>query len=238
MTRVVSFSTNKSYQKYATALVKSLRSVYQEKIVCRCVNCEESFIIFLKDYNVDVIIDNIKLNKKKRLKNCKDTPILKSGNYNKNCLCDDEITYTCHSRFYNAKFIFEKYKDCVVALMDCDFLVIKNIDEMFNLSGNDIMIMDPINCVHEDCILISDTKNGRKFVDDILTILDRDLFFWDQDTIALKEAFNSEPCLKIETLDLKFKDYTLSDNSTIWSGDGHAKYNKKFIDKFNQIMLL
>ena len=238
MTKVVTFSTNKSYQKYAIALVKSLRVVYSEKIVCRCVNCDESFISFLHDHDVEIIEDNIFLDKKKRLKNSIDTPFLKNGTYNKNCLCDDEVTYTCHSRFYNAKFIFENYKNCVVALLDCDFLIISNIDELFDLKGSDIKIMDSINCVHEDCIVISNTINGRTFINNIITTLNDNLFFWDQDTIALKEAFASDPSLRINPLDLKFKDYTLSNSSVIWSGDGHAKYNQKFIDKYNQIMLL
>jgi hypothetical protein len=236
--RFVTFSTNKSYQKYAYCLVKSLRSVYNGRILCRCVNCDDSFINFLKDNNVDVIIDNVNLSKKKKLKNCFETPVLREGLFNKNCLCDNEITYTCHSRFYNAKYILENHKNSVVALIDCDFLIIDNIDRLFDLKANDIRIMDAINCIHEDCIVVANTLLGGRFIDIVIEKLEENLFFWDQDTIALKNSLTSLTNLKIDALDLSFKDYTLSDNSVIWSGDGHAKYHKKFIDRFNKIMAL
>jgi hypothetical protein len=42
--------------------------------------------------------------------------------------------------------------------------------------------------------------------------------------------------LNVGELDLKYKDYKLSDDSSIWSGDGQAKYEKKFLDKFYEIL--
>ena len=234
--KIVTFSTNGAYQKYATVLVKSLRYTFKGIIVCRCVNCDDSFINLLKEYDVAVIEDNITLSKNKKLKNPTDTPILKNNSFNKNCLCNDEITYTCHSRFYNAKYIFENYNFFSLVLMDCDFIVRKNFDELFEIS-EDVLIMDKVNCVHEDCIVIKNTMQSREFINKVIEDIERDIFFWDQDTIALKSAFNKTFNLKVGSLDLKYKDYTLSDSSSIWSGDGHAKYEKKFITKFNEILL-
>jgi hypothetical protein len=232
MLNIVTFSTNKSYQEYAIVLVKSLRLVYQGRIVCRCVNCEEAFIELLKNYDIEIIIDNVELNTKKRLKNRNESVMLK---YYKHGFCNDEITYTCHSRFKNAEYIFKKYTNCIVALVDCDFLIMQNIDNLFNIVDNDIMIMDSVNCIHEDCIVVVDSEGGKKFINEVNRILNKNLFFWDQDTVALKEVFSSPRCLKVGKLELKFKDYTLSDSSVIWSGDGYAKFDKKFIDKYNEI---
>lgn len=234
--KIVTFSTNRSYQNYATVLVKSLRSVFKGTIICRCVNCDDGFLNLLSEYDVIVIEDNITLNKNKKLKNPTDTPILKNNLFNKNCLCDDEITYTCHSRFYNAKYIFENYNFTSLVLMDCDFIIQKSFDELFQLK-EDILIMDKINCVHEDCIVLKNTTQSREFINRVIEGLEKNIFFWDQDTIALKNAFNKGFTLEVGGLDLKYKDYTLSDSSSIWSGDGHAKYKKKFVERFNEILL-
>lgn len=234
-TKAVTFSTNSSYQKYCIVLVKSLRKVFNGLIFCRCVNCDPEFITFLEKYDVYVIEENLPLQKNKKLKNPFDTPILKSERFNKNCLCDDEVTYTCHSRFYNAKFIFDNYNPNGLILMDCDFIALKNFDEVFKIDY-DVVIKDNIECVHEDCIVLKNTTASKIFVDNIIKELEKNLFFWDQDTIALKVGFNDTNNLSVGKLDLKYKDYTLSDDSVIWSGDGQAKYEKKFKEKFNEIL--
>jgi lipopolysaccharide biosynthesis glycosyltransferase len=233
--KAITFATNKSYQEYAVVLIKSLRRVFDGLIVCRCVNCDPEFIAFLEKYEVFVIEDNPPLEKIKKLKNPFDTPILKSGRFNKNCLCDDEVTYTCHSRFYNAKFIFDNFNPSSIVLIDCDFIVLKNFDEIFKLDY-DVIIKDSIECVHEDCIVLKNTPTSKIFIDNIIKELEKNLFFWDQDTIALKAGFNSTNNLNVGELDLKYKDYKLSDDSSIWSGDGQAKYEKKFLDKFYEIL--
>lgn len=233
----VTFSTNKNYQHYATALVKSLRQVFTELVVCRCINCDKEFINMLKRYDVVVIEDNVSLSKVKRLKNPIDTPILKNNNFNKNCLCDNEVTYTCHSRFYNAKYILENYNPNSLILMDCDSIVLNSFDELFN-TGEDILIMDSVDCVHEDCIVIANTARSRMFIYNVIEELEKDLYFWDQDTIALKRGLSKVPNIKIGDLDLKYKDYTLLNSSSIWSGDGHAKYSPRFIKQVNKILLL
>lgn len=236
-TNFISFSTNRSYQKYATALVKSLQANFNGEIVCRCVNCDDSFVAFLKNTGVIVIIDNVKLDLSKKLKNPFETPVIKNNSFNKNCLCNDEVTYTCHSRFYNAKFIFENYNADALMLIDCDFIIRNNFDEVFKLT-EDILIMDSINYVHEDCIVIKNTTESKQFINNVIKELEKNLFFWDQDTIALKTTAKKSTYLKIGELDLKYKDYTLSDNSPIWSGDGLSKYHQKFLNMFNKILEL
>ena len=234
--RVITFATNKSYQNYATVLVKSLRKVFNGLIVCRCVNCDSNFINFLSDNKVIVIEDNVNLNKRKKFKNLIDKPILNKGSFYKGCMCTDEIAYTCHSRFYNAKYIIDNYNPTSLILLDCDFIVNKNFDELFNLV-EDILIMDSVRFQHEDCIVIKNTINSRLFIDNIISVLEEDIYFWDQDTLALKIAYEKTPNLKIGELELRYKDFNLNDDSPIWSGDGHAKYNEKFIKKYNEILL-
>lgn len=236
-TNFISFSTNKAYQKFATVLIKSLLSNFNGEIVCRCVNCDDSFIAFLKDVGVRVIEDNLNLDISKRLKNPFETPIIKNNSYNKNCLCSDEVTYTCHSRFYNARYIFDNYDLNALMLIDCDFIIRSNFDEVFKLT-EDILIMDSVNCIHEDCIVLKSTAQSRLFLDAVIKELEKNLFFWDQDTLALRTAVKKITALKIGELDLKYKDYTLSDSSVIWSGDGQAKYQQKFLNKFNEILQL
>jgi hypothetical protein len=113
--------------------------------------------------------------------------------------------------------------------------VLKNFDEIFKLDY-DVIIKDSIECVHEDCIVLKNTSTSKIFIDNIIKELEKNLFFWDQDTIALKAGFNSTNNLNVGELDLKYKDYKLSDDSSIWSGDGQAKYEKKFLDKFYEIL--
>jgi hypothetical protein len=68
-------------------------------------------------------------------------------------------------------------------------------------------------------------------------VLQENIYFWDQDTLALKVACEKTPHLKIGELELRYKDYTLNNDSSIWSGDGSAKYDEKFINKYKEILL-
>lgn len=234
--KVVTFATNASYQNYAMVLVKSLRRVFNGLIVCRCVNCDSDFISFLKNNDVIIIEDNVNLGRVKKFKNLIDTPILNNGSYYKGGMCTDETAYTCHSRFYNAKYIIDNYNPASLILLDCDFIVNENFDELFNLT-DDILIMDSTRFLHEDCIVIKNSLNSKIFIDNTIRVLQEDIYFWDQDTLALKIACEKTPHLKIGKLKLRYKDFCLNDDSPIWSGDGPAKYNEKFIKKYKEILL-
>ncbi len=225
---IITFSTNDRYQRYALALTKSIRNFYGDIILCRCVNCEDSFVEELKSYDVTVIVDNKKLTKNKRPKHPNDIPlILPNGMYNKNFLCTDEIAYTCHSRFYNIQYAFEHYNGCTVLAIDCDFIMRKNFISIFDIGDVDICMMDKEECLHEDAIVMQKSDQSIKFLSDVIKQLDNDIYFWDQDTVALKYAFENND-VKFKELELKYKDYTLSDDSCIWSGDAQSKYSIKF----------
>lgn len=225
---IITFSTNDRYQSYALALTKSIRKFYDGIVLCRCVNCKDSFIKELKKYGVTVIIDNQVLSKSKRPKHPNDIPlILPNGTYNKNFLCTNEIAYTCHSRFYNIKYAFENYDKCTVLAIDCDFIIRKDFISIFNIGDTDICMMDKEECLHEDAIVIQKSNRSIKFLSDIIEQLNNDIYFWDQDTIALKYAFKNNN-VNFKELELKYKDYTLSDDSCIWSGDAQSKYSIKF----------
>ena len=227
MTRVITFSTNRTYQPYVLSLLHSLEPYYNEAIVCRCVNCDDTFVNLLKGKGVEVIIDNQVLDQRKRVKNIHESQVLIDGLYNKNCMCTDETTYTCHSRFYNIDYIFKNYKNATVFAIDCDFIIRKSFIDVFNIGDADISILDPIKCHDEDAIVIKDTAQGKEFLKQVIQQLEQNLYFWDQDTLALRYAFQNSR-LKVTPLDLKYKDYTLNNNSSIWSGDGSVKYNDKF----------
>ena len=225
---IITFSTNVRYQSYALSLTKSIRNFYDGIILCRCVNCEESFIEQLKSYDVTVLIDNQLLSKKKRPKHPNDIPlILPDGTYNKNFLCTDEIAYTCHSRFLNIQHAFEHYDQCTVLAIDCDFIMRKDFSSIFDIGNNDICMMDKEECKHEDAIIMQKSEKSIKFLSDLIDQLNNDKYFWDQDTIALLYAFENND-VKFKELELHYKDYTLSDDSCIWSGDGVSKYSIKF----------
>lgn len=227
MNRVITFSTNRAYQSYVQSLLDSLKPHYSGAIVCRCVNCDKAFIANLKAQGVDVIIDNKLLSKRKRIKNANESIILIDGHYNKNCICTDETAYTCHSRFYNIDYIFKHYTDAIVFAIDCDFIVLKPFDDVFNLGNSDISILDYVKCQDEDAIVIRNTPVAKKFLKRVIEQLEKDLYFWDQDTIALRHAF-AHSQVKIKPLALKYKDYNCNDDSIIWSGDGAIKYTDKF----------
>ena len=227
MNRVVTFSTNRTYQSYVLSLLHSLKLYYDGLIVCRCVNCDEAFISYLKDAGVDVIVDNQKFNQSKRIKNVKQSSVLIDGKYNKNCICTDETAYACHSRFYNIDYIFKHYTDATVFAIDCDFIVLKPFDEVFDIGDADISILNHIECYDEDAIVIRDTTAAKEFLKHVIEQLEQDLYFWDQDTLALRHAFAHRQ-VKIKPLSLKYKDYNCNDDSIIWSGDGAVKYTDKF----------
>jgi len=233
MNRVVTFSTNRTYQPYVHVLLHSLKRHYDGIIVCRCVNCDEEFIEDLKAQGVDVIIDNQPLNKTKRIKNVNESSVLIDGKYNRNCICTDETAYTCHSRFYNIDYIFKHYDDSTVFAIDCDFVILKSFDDVFDLNDADISILDHTRCHDEDAIVIRDTPQANKFLKHVINKLQKDLYFWDQDTLALRHAFKSTQ-LKIKSLQLKYKDYNCNDESVIWSGDGSVKYTDKFKQAYDQ----
>ena len=98
---------------------------------------------------------------------------------------------------------------------------------MFNVGDADISILDSIKCYDEDAIVIRDTTQGKEFLKQVIQQLEQNLYFWDQDTLALRYAFKNSQ-IKVTPLDLKYKDYTLDNDSCIWSGDGSVKYNDKF----------
>lgn len=227
MTRVITFSTNRTYQPYVLSLLHSLEPYYNEVIVCRCVNCDDTFVNLLKGKGVEVIIDNRVLNQRKRIKNIHESQVLIDGQYNKNCMCTDETAYTCHSRFYNIDYIFKHYKNTAVFAIDCDFIIRKPFIDVFNVGDADISILDSIKCYDEDAIVIRDTTQGKEFLKQVIQQLEQNLYFWDQDTLALRYAFKNSQ-IKVTPLDLKYKDYTLDNDSCIWSGDGSVKYNDKF----------
>ena len=227
MNRVITFSTNRTYQPYVLSLLHSLEPHYDGVIVCRCVNCDDQFITDLKSKGVDVIVDNQTLSKRKRIKNVNESIVIVDGRYNKNCICTDETAYTCHSRFYNIDYIFKHYEDVTIFAIDCDFIILKPFSEVFDIGDADISILDHIECHDEDAIVIKDTPVAKQFLKCVIQQLEQDLYFWDQDTVALKYAFGNSQ-VKVAPLDLKYKDYTLSDNSIIWSGDGAVKYTDKF----------
>ena len=79
MTRVITFSTNRTYQPYVLSLLHSLEPYYNEVIVCRCVNCDDTFVNLLKGKGVEVIIDNRVLNQRKRIKNIHESQVLIDG---------------------------------------------------------------------------------------------------------------------------------------------------------------
>lgn len=225
---VITFSTNVRYQSYALSLTKSIRNFYDGIILCRCVNCDENFIEQLKGYDVTPIIDNQLLSKKKRPKHPNDIPlILPDGTYNKNFLCTDEIAYTCHSRFLNIQHAFDYYDCCTVLAIDCDFIMRKDFGSIFDIGNADICMMDKQECKHEDAIIMQKSEISIKFLFDVITQLNNDKYFWDQDTIALLYAFENND-VTFKELELHYKDYTLSDDSCIWSGDGVSKYSIKF----------
>lgn len=228
MVRIITFSTNLEYQKYATTLIKSLRRFYDGIIICRCVNCSFDFLDFLKQQEVDIIIDNSKFNKRKKVKNLLDTPVILNNSFNKNSICTDETTYTCHSRFYNIRFALDKYKDSTVFAIDCDFIAIRDFTDVFNVGDADVAILDQVKCVHEDAIVIRNTKNSYNFLSKIIAKLEENLYFWDQDTVALRYAFAETLDINVKELDIKYKDFNLSDNSCLWSGDGQSKYTSKY----------
>lgn len=228
MNKIITFSTNFGYQKYAIALIKSIRRFYDDIIICRCINCSSDFIDFLEKEKVEIIKEDRAFNKIKRVKNLIDTPVLLGSAFNKNSICTDETTYTCHSRFYNILYALNKYSSATVLAIDCDFIAISDFNEVFNLKEADIAILDRVECVHEDAIVVRNTKTSYNFILEIITKLEENLYFWDQDTIALKYAFLKMPNINVMPLDLKYKDYTLSDSSCMWSGDGQSKYTSKY----------
>lgn len=234
---VVTFSTNKRYQKYAYTLIKSLQGVqFRGDILCRCVNCDMEFIDFLLSNNIKVIIDNKSLSKKKYLKNPTEIFLFEENKLNKDCICDEEITYTCHSRFYNATHAFQYDTVEKIMLVDCDFLAIKNFDHIFNIQS-DIQIMDHKNCMHEDCMILSNNNRVRKFLSEVISYIEGDIRFWDRDTEALQKGFARNADLIVSELPLKYKDYSLQDDSYMWSGDGSSKYQEKFIKFIKKILL-
>jgi hypothetical protein len=228
MTNIITFSTNLGYERYATILIKSLRKFYNDIIICRCVNCSSNFIEFLKLYNVEVIVDDREFSKEKKVKNLIDTPVLLDGAFNKNSICTDETTYTCHSRFYNIIYALDKYTTCTIFAIDCDFIAIKDFNRVFDIGEADIAILDPIECVHEDGIVIRNTKASYNFISKVISKLEENIYFWDQDTLALRHAFEVTSYIKVKELDIKYKDYNLSNNSYMWSGDGQSKYTCKY----------
>lgn len=230
MNKVVTFSTNQSYIEYAISLSKNIKKYTDCSILCRCVNCSEDSILKLRDIGVHVIDDKKQLSLKKRVKNPSDTPIILEGKFNRNQLCNDETTYTCHSRFLNIKESFELFKDCIVFAIDVDFIILKDFSEVFDMD-EDVSMMDRQYCVHEDAICIKNGDSSIKFINDVIFKIEENPFFWDQDTIALKYAFEKNPSISFKEMDVKFKDFNLNDESLIWSGDGQSKFKEKFKEK-------
>jgi hypothetical protein len=235
----VTFSFNQNYLNYAKVLVNSIKiNSPDTNIVVRAVNVSEDALKESWCQNIHTIIDKTALlTKKTKIKCLKDNQTsFWNGNIPKrNLLYSEEIAYTCHSRFLNILYLLENGIDNIFCI-DVDFIIRKNLSALINLK-EDIHIMHKVEgnntlFTDEDAILLKNTPQTRAFIEEVNKRVMQGADFWDIDTIALNEVYELyKNAINLHQLSISYKDYNLNADSIVWSGDGGAKFNTKFIEE-------
>tara|TARA_R110002074_G_scaffold133634_1_gene277336 strand:+ start:12188 stop:12958 length:771 start_codon:yes stop_codon:yes gene_type:complete len=249
---VICFSTDANYIKYAELLTKTIyKNNINSDVYCRCVDFtsdEKKHIN--KKIDCTLFFDDPGLsNKKSILKeqehNISYTKIYKAGIYNtesilnlKKMLYSPRSVYTCHSRFKSILELFKKGYERVLSL-DCDTIVMRNFDHIFNIEGFDLHTIKPSeNYNREDffknegMLLFVNTKDTITFLNNVCNGIFTDLNYlnWNIDSKILTEEYNRKK-ISINFLDYSYKDRNMQDNSYMWSGDSINKYKSKFADQ-------
>jgi hypothetical protein len=233
----VTFSFNQNYIEYSKALVNSIKANSPRTIiVARAVNVDANLLEESWCSGITLIKDNVNYNStKNKIKNLTDnqTSFWQGKIPKRSLLYSEEISYTCHSRFINILLLLENNVDNIFCI-DADFIVRSDLSELENLK-EDIHIMHKIEnnkamFTDEDAIFVKNTPCSRKFIKDTYNLLIKNLYYWDADTEALNKSYEkNKSYLKLHQLNIKYKDYNLSDSSIAWSGDGGSKFKPEFL---------
>lgn len=228
----ITFSCNPNYIGYAKTLINSIKQNSPNcDIYMRAVNFSQEQLFDIWSTGMTIISDNTKLsNEKNKIKNIEDnsTSFWKGDIPKRSLLYSEEISYTCHSRFKNVIDLLNMGTDNIFCV-DVDFIIRRDLSELCGL-GNDIHIKHGEEFRDEDAMFIKNTEESKKFFLDVHDMVNSNFGFWDMDTIALNEIYKKyKDDIKLHQLDMKYKDFNLSDESYVWSGDGGAKFTEKFI---------
>lgn len=232
----VTFSFNQNYIKYAKVLVNSIKANSPNvNIVARAVNVNLQDLTDAWCEGVTFILDTSPYsNKKDKIKSLADnhTSFWQGKIPKRSLLYSDEISYTCHSRFINILTLLENGIDNIFCV-DVDFIIRKDLSSLLNLK-KDIHIMHKMvdnkkTFTDEDAIFIKNTPKSKKFIKAVYNYISTNLNFWDADTKALSDAYETNNSVSLHQLNIKYKDFNLEESSIAWSGDGGSKFTSKFL---------
>ena len=232
-------STDYNYAKYLNTLLTTLKRVKSNiEVFVRLVDFTVEQVNEMKLlYDCNFIIDNPNLSNEKTLFKTKNFQELGSVYNIKNIkeirkvLYSPRSFYTCHSRFKTINELL--LKNYNVLSLDCDTIVLKNFDDIFNNITHDIYTVknkdnDDIFS-NEGFLLFKNTASNKELLKNINEYLfeKENYLNWDGDHIALHKFFNYNT-QSIKLLDVEYKDKQHLDTSIMWSGDGKNKYEQKF----------
>lgn len=232
-------STDYNYVKYLNTLLTTLKRVNSKiEVFVRLVDFTIDQVNEVKLlYDCNFIIDNPNLSNEKTLFKTKNFKELGSV-YNiknikelKKVLYSPRSFYTCHSRFKTIQELLDK--DYNVLSLDCDTIVLKNFDNIFNNITHDLYTVENKNdndiFCNEGFLLFKNTKSNKELIRKINKFLfeDKNYLDWDGDHKALHNFFDEDKN-SIKLLSDIYKDKKHRDNSIMWSGDGKNKYEEKF----------
>tara|TARA_E500000318_G_scaffold111467_1_gene130163 strand:+ start:7603 stop:8394 length:792 start_codon:yes stop_codon:yes gene_type:complete len=258
---VICCTTNEKYVKFTLALINSIRKncKIKYKVECLCVNVSKESVKKIKNLgNVNCIIDNTLLSKKRTLTTPDNSTLTSIFNRDKDygCLVSEEACYCSNKRFdlvYNTLL-----KNDYVLFLDVDAIIRKDLNELFlryknfditikkNINSTIygtrkvLKISEPNNIIYQQGVFFvkSNTKTIN-FYNSLKRIVEKDIFNWNIDQIAFYNEIEKHN-LNLYQLDTTFKDVynrpdDFKDTSHIWSGAWKEKYsNEKYLTEFSK----
>ena len=258
---VICCNTNEKYVKFTLALINSIKKncKIKYKVECLCVNVGEESVKKIKNLgNVNCIIDNTLLSKKRTLTTPDNSTLTSIFNRDKDygCLISEEACYTSNKRFnlvYNTllqndyvlfldvdAIIRKDLNDLFLRYKNFDITIKKNINSTIYGNRKVLKISEPNNIIYQQGVFFvkSNTKTIN-FYNSLKNIVEKDIFNWNIDQIAFYNEIKKHN-LNLNELDTTFKDVynkpgDFKDTSHIWSGAWKEKYsNQKYLTEFSK----
>lgn len=252
---VICCTTNEKYVKFTLALINSIRKncKINYKIKCLCVNVNKSSLQKIQNLgNVDCIVDNTKLCKKRTLTTPDKTTLTSIFNRNKDygCLISEEGCYCSNKRFelvYRAllknkhvlfldvdAIVRRDLKDIILKYTNSDIAILKTINGGISISEKRLKISEPNNTIYQQGVFfVNSNDKTLRFYKELKNLVAKDMKNWNIDQVSFYNEIKNHD-LNIEQLDKSFKDVYenhtgkgLNQDSYIWSGAWVDKYSNE-----------
>ncbi len=251
MSLIVTSVADTNYLHYINVLINSTTTYNPDyKFFMRFINCDYNEIMSKFEQNgVRVILETCSLDKKKNLIKDEDTiDALLQGRTlaeaRKRILYSKFQCYCTHIRFANILHLLENEEDDIL-IVDADTIVRHELSQIEHiLKDNHIcaryrdLTSGGIEFDNEGFIGIKNCDFNKQFWSIVVDEIDKDMFDWDRDTIAMSIAYEKmKDELKLYKLPYTFKDDKLRDESYVWSGSFSVKDTDKYkleMDKYGE----